>query len=113
MPLFEFSSHAVSCCWTDAQLACFLREVVLTFGHSTAAFLWCAARAALTNLMDLTVREHIERLQSQLSTLNTEFMDETDPEKRNHLESEIRAVELALSHFEAALELERKLSSQT
>jgi hypothetical protein len=61
--------------------------------------------------MDLTVRQHIENLQSRLSALNAEFMDETDPAKRNRLESEIRAVELALSHFQAALEAEKKLST--
>ena len=63
-------------------------------------------------LMDLTVRQHIERLQSQLTALNSEFMDETDPAKRNQLESEIRAIELALSHFESALELENKILPQ-
>lgn len=59
--------------------------------------------------MDLTVRQHIERLENQLGALNLEFMAETDTAERNRLESEIRAVETALSHFRAALEVEKNL----
>ncbi len=60
--------------------------------------------------MDLTVRQHIANLEERLRQLNLEFMDETDTVRRNRLESEIRAVELALSHFRTALELEKSLS---
>lgn len=60
--------------------------------------------------MDLTVRQHIGNLEERLRNLNLEFMDETDTTRRNLLESEIRAVELALSHFRTALELEKTLS---
>ena len=62
--------------------------------------------------MDLTVRQHIERLESHLNALNAEFMDEKNTDRRNRLESEIRAVELALSHFRVALELEDTFSSK-
>ena len=62
--------------------------------------------------MDLTVRQHINNLEERLRNLNLEFMDETDTIRRNRLESEIRAVELALSHFRTALELEKSLSSR-
>ncbi len=60
--------------------------------------------------MELTVRQHIENLEERLRELNLEFMDETDTDRRNRLESEIRAVELALSHFRTALDLEKSLS---
>ena len=62
--------------------------------------------------MELTVRQHIERLESRLNALNAEFMDEKNTDRRNQLQSEIRAVELALSHFRAALELEDSFSSK-
>ena len=62
--------------------------------------------------MELTVRQHIERLESRLNALNTEFMDEKNTDRRNQLESEIRAVELALSHFRTALDLDNSISSK-
>jgi len=60
--------------------------------------------------MDLTVRQHIDTLEIRLRNLNAEFMDETDSDRRNHLEAEIRAAESALSHFRSALELEKALT---
>lgn len=62
--------------------------------------------------MDQTVGQHIKNLEERLRHLNLEFMDETNTARRNRLESEIRAVELALSHFRTALELERSLSQR-
>ena len=62
--------------------------------------------------MDFTVRQHIEKLETHLSKLNAEFMDETDTARRNQLESEIRAAEIALSHFRSALEIENSIRTK-
>jgi hypothetical protein len=59
--------------------------------------------------MDLTVREHIRRLQERLLLLNQQIMEIRSREDRNKLEAEIRAVNLALQHYRSALELEKKL----
>ena len=54
--------------------------------------------------MERTVRDHIERLQSQLNALNFALMrGHKSLAERNRIESEIRAVTVALEHFHAAL----------
>jgi hypothetical protein len=62
--------------------------------------------------MDFTVRQHIEKLETHLRKLNAEFMEETDTARRNQLESEIRAAEIALSHFRSALEIENAIRTK-
>ncbi len=58
--------------------------------------------------MDVTVRQHINRLQRRLEALNEEIMRSSlSHEERNKLESDIRAVSLALSHYQAALAIEK------
>ena len=57
--------------------------------------------------MDLTVREHIRRLQQRLLALNQQIMEVRTREDRNKLEAEIRAANLALDHYKAALRLEQ------
>ena len=60
--------------------------------------------------MDRTLREHIASLEERLQRLNAAIMEnETTRTERNRIEAEIRAVNLALTHFRAAVELERQL----
>jgi hypothetical protein len=59
--------------------------------------------------MDITVREHINRLESRIQRLNREIMDNrASKDERNRLEAEIRAATSALTHFRAALEIENQ-----
>jgi hypothetical protein len=60
--------------------------------------------------MQTPVGEHIRSLEEQLKLLNAEVMDNAKGRaERNRIEAEIRAVTLALSHYRAAIELERNL----
>jgi hypothetical protein len=60
--------------------------------------------------MQTPVGEHIRSLEEQLRVLNAEVMDNAKSRaERNQIEAEIRAVTLALSHYRAAIELERNL----
>ena len=56
--------------------------------------------------MDLTVREHIARLETRVRILNAEIMEDASCEHRNKLEADIRACSLALDHYRAALKIE-------
>lgn len=60
--------------------------------------------------MDLTLRQHIESLEERLKRLNQEIMEDRSLAERNQIQAEIRAAEMALAHYRAALELERKLA---
>jgi hypothetical protein len=62
--------------------------------------------------MDTTVREHMQRLDEKRQLLSAQVMEESDEEKRNQLESELRAVESALKFYREALETERRLFQQ-
>ncbi len=59
--------------------------------------------------MDLTVRQHIARLEARFQQLNAQIMDTGSLEERNKLEAEIRACSLALAHYRAALKIEENL----
>jgi hypothetical protein len=59
--------------------------------------------------MDVTVREHLQRLEQRLQALSQEIMENRPRGDRNKLEAEIRAVNLAITHYRAALELEESL----
>ena len=59
--------------------------------------------------MDLTVREHIAALQARINALVSKLVNEKGWAKRNAIESEIRAVRMALAHYLAALDLESTL----
>ena len=59
--------------------------------------------------MDLTVREHIAALKAQINTLTSKLVNEKAWAKRNVIESEIRAAQMALEHYLAALDLESTL----
>jgi len=61
--------------------------------------------------MQTSVGEHIRKLEERLELLNMQVMENRRAlAERNQIESEIRAVNLALSHYRAALELEIDLS---
>jgi uncharacterized protein with PhoU and TrkA domain len=60
--------------------------------------------------MLIPVGEHIRKLEERLEHLNMQVMENRALAQRNQIESEIRAVNLALSHYRAALELEKDLS---
>jgi hypothetical protein len=62
--------------------------------------------------MDTTVREHMRRMEQKRDLLNTQIMEESDAEKRNRLETDIRAVESALKYYRDALDTERRLLQQ-
>jgi hypothetical protein len=59
--------------------------------------------------MDVTVREHLRRLEQRLQLLSQEIMENHTRDDRNKLEAEIRAVNLAITHYRTALELEEGL----
>jgi hypothetical protein len=50
-------------------------------------------------MMDRTVAQHIQALEEKLNLISAQIMQENDSYKRNHLESELRAVESALTHY--------------
>jgi hypothetical protein len=56
--------------------------------------------------MDVSVRDHIAQLEARIKALAAELMEEKNVAKRNVMESEIRAAEMAVSHYRAALLLE-------
>lgn len=60
--------------------------------------------------MQTPVGEHIRRLEERLKLLNLQVMQNSRSlSQRNQIEAEIRAVNLALEHYKAALELEKQL----
>lgn len=60
--------------------------------------------------VDRTLREHIEGLQARIQRLADRSMQSDDLAERNRLEAEIRAANLALAQFKAALTLEEALN---
>lgn len=59
--------------------------------------------------MDLTIRQHMERLEARLRAVSAEIMNESDIGRRNEMESELCALNLALDHLRAALEIENRV----
>ena len=59
--------------------------------------------------MDKTVGQHMQALEQKLNVLNEGIMDENDRAKRNQLESELRAVESALTLYRSALQAEERI----
>lgn len=61
--------------------------------------------------MDRPLREHIGEFEKRLMRLAAKAMEnKLSHTERNRVEAEIRAVNLALTHFRDALELERQLA---
>ena len=61
--------------------------------------------------MHISVGEHIQNLERKRDLLSGQIMEESNRTKRNQLETELRAVESALTHFRSAIEIEQRLSS--
>lgn len=61
--------------------------------------------------MNRTLAEHIETLEQRLDLISVRIMQEDNPKKRNNLESELRAVESALTQYRSAFEIEKRLSA--
>jgi hypothetical protein len=61
--------------------------------------------------MNRTVAEHIQNLEEKRDRLSGRIMEEGDKAKRNQLETELRAVESALTLFRSALEVEARVST--
>ena len=60
--------------------------------------------------MEKPIGEHIRKLEERLRLLSNEVMaNRISLKERNQIEAEIRAVNIALSHYRAALELENTL----
>ncbi len=56
-----------------------------------------------------TVQEHLQQLEQRLAEISGRIMIEHDKSKRNQLESELRAVESAITHYRSALEIESRV----
>ena len=61
--------------------------------------------------MDRTVRQHVEWLEKRQQVLNTALMATNTRDQANSIETEIRAVRLALEHYRAALDVEKSISA--
>ena len=62
--------------------------------------------------MDVTVRYPLPKLELRLQLLSQEIMENRTRDDRNKLEAEIRAVNLAITHYRTALELEEGLPTE-
>ena len=60
--------------------------------------------------MERTLKEHLDSLRGRLETLSSQLMECVGREHANRVQSEIRAVELAIAHYEAALKIEKRLA---
>jgi hypothetical protein len=60
--------------------------------------------------MERTLAEHIGTLEQKLNALSSLVMQENRTQRRNQLESELRAVESALAHYRLAFDLESSIS---
>jgi hypothetical protein len=61
--------------------------------------------------MERRLKEHLAFLELQIQKLDQEIMQNSlTKAERNHLQSEIRAAELALSYYRKAFEIEKKLA---
>jgi hypothetical protein len=62
--------------------------------------------------MDRTLAEHIETLEQKVTLISAQIMQENNSKKRNYLESELRAVESALTQYRSAFEIESRLATR-
>ena len=60
--------------------------------------------------MKQTVGEHLDWLRGRLETLNRQLIESAGQEQANRCQAEIRAIELAIAHYEAALKIEKRIS---
>ena len=61
--------------------------------------------------MKRTVGEHLDWLRSRLETLNRQ-LESAGQEQAERWQTEIRAIELAIAHYEAALKIEKRISTR-
>ena len=94
--------------WTDARVH--VMSHVLHYGSSVFEGIRCYKTKRGPAIFRL--REHMQRLEEKRQLLSAQVMEESDTEKRNRLESELRAVESALKFYRDALETERRLLQQ-
>jgi hypothetical protein len=60
--------------------------------------------------MEKALKEHIEQLHRRMELLAVRIQETNDLQKRNKLEAEFRAANLALDHYRQAIAIERSLS---
>jgi hypothetical protein len=60
--------------------------------------------------VERTLKEHLDSLRGRLETLSSQLMECANREDANRLQSEIRAIELAIAHYEAALKIEKRFA---
>ena len=59
--------------------------------------------------MNRTLAQHLDSLEAKRKQLSEQIMEEPSTLKRNQLETELRAVESALTLFRSALEIEARV----
>ena len=64
-------------------------------------------------VMDATVRQHLSTLEAQVRLFSEQMVDRNrTAQERELLAGALRSATLAIAHYEAALRMERKLSSR-
>ena len=61
--------------------------------------------------MDVSIRQHLQNLERRLEQLSRQIMENRTREERNKLEAEIRAANLAIAHYKAAIDLEQSMTT--
>lgn len=59
--------------------------------------------------MHETVEHHIVGIRALIDTISTELATTSDPLLSHHLSADVRALKLALAHYELALQLEKEV----
>ena len=62
--------------------------------------------------MKRTVGERLDWLRTRLETLNRQ-LESAGKEQATRWQTEIRAIELAIAHYEAALKIEKRISTRS
>jgi len=65
--------------------------------------------AGINMVVDRTLREHITNLEARIKLLSEQMMEAHEITARNRMEAEIRAANIALTHYKAALQVEESL----
>jgi predicted nucleic acid-binding Zn-ribbon protein len=62
--------------------------------------------------MDKLLKQHIDELEGRIQRLSQEMMQNRRTlTERNHLESELRVAQQALTHYQQAIKFEKRLQS--
>jgi len=73
-----------------------------------------ASRQCIQRIMERTLGEHLEGLRMRLEVLNFDLLTPgRDPAETAVINEEIRLIRLALSHYEAAIQIEKDIKSVT